>query len=146
MSAFAAAGGLLLTQCKPFHNPTESMSTWPSRVPEEIVFKRDVKPLLEMQCLECHNSKDATQNAGFNLETRHLAMTTGRKPSAIRPGDPESSLLIQVLELDVNHPTNMPPAPDKIWGARMEILKKWIKQGAKWPENVRMVRPQDWAE
>lgn len=139
--------GLVLAQCTPSStteiNPDP---TWPDRVPETVVFERDLKPILEIQCVQCHNSVDAKDNANLNLETRKLALSTGRRPPVIRPGDPENSLFVQVLELEATHPTNMPPSPDKLWGVRMQIIKKWIAQGAVWPEDVRMVRPQDWAE
>jgi len=125
------------------HNYPENR-LYPNRVPEKIDFARDVRPILETQCLECHNSKDARRNAGLNLETRKLAMTSGRQPPVIRPGDPKNSLLIQALRLDAAHPISMPPAPDKIWDARLKILEKWIRDGAAWPENIRLVRPQDW--
>ncbi len=125
------------------HNHPQSR-LYPTRVPEKISFVRDVRPIIEGQCLECHNSKDAAHNAGLNLETRKLAMTSGRQPPVIRPGDPKNSLFIQALLLDVAHPISMPPAPDKIWDARLKILEKWIRDGAEWPENIRLVRPQDW--
>ncbi len=118
---------------------------FPRQVPETVIFERDLKPLLEIECVQCHNHKDAGSNAGLNLETRHAAMTTGLHAPAIRPGDPDNSLFVQVLESDVDHPTSMPPAPDKIWGVRLAIIRKWIRDGAVWPDHVRMVRPQDWA-
>lgn len=118
---------------------------YPNRVPGSIDFARDVRPIIESQCLECHNSKDAHRNAGLNFETRKLAMTSGRQPPVIRPGDPKNSLFIQALLLDVDHPISMPPAPDKIWDARLKILEKWIRDGAEWPEEIRLVRPQDWS-
>ena len=86
---------------------------------------------------------DAAKNGNFILETRKLAMTTGATPPAIIPGNPDQSLLIKVLTLDPLHQKAMPPAPDKIWGVRMEILRKWITEGADWPESVRLVHPRE---
>ncbi|MEM7386702.1 MAG: c-type cytochrome domain-containing protein [Verrucomicrobiota bacterium] len=151
VAVIGMTGSLILTQCQTTNQgaargdkPFDPFA--PAYVPDRIVFEVHLKPLLEIECVQCHNSVDANENARFNLETRKLALTTGTRAPAIKPGDPENSLLVQVLELDGTHPLNMPPAPDKIWGNRMEILKKWIAQGAIWPENVRLVRPQDWAE
>ena len=116
---------------------------WPTRVPKKIVFIRDVKPILEVMCLECHNSVDAHLNAGLNFETRRLALSTGRNPPVIQPGEPEASRMIQLLKLDPQHAIGMPPGPDKIWGVRMKIFEKWIAQGMDWPADVRLQRPQD---
>ena len=118
--------------------------TWPTEVPQgKIDFKKHVRPLLVINCLECHNSRDAKNNGNFILETRKQAMTTGITPPAIIPGDPEKSLLITVLTMDPVHQKAMPPAPDKIRGVRMEILRKWISEGADWPESVPLVHPSE---
>lgn len=148
LSLLTLPAAVLLSSCATeqtgAHNYADDR-LYPILVPERIDFARDVRPLIESQCLECHNSKDARQNAGLNLETRRLAMTTGRQAPVIRPGDPKNSLFIRALLFDAAHPVSMPPAPDKIWGARLKILKKWIRDGAEWPENIRLVRPQDWS-
>ena len=114
-------------------------------MPRDVVFERDVKPILEIECLQCHNTKDAAQNAGLSLETRAQALTSGRSAPVIIPGKADQSLLVKVLQFKGDHPMNMPPAPDKIWGERLEMIKQWINEGAAWPEEVRLVRPQDWA-
>lgn len=123
--------------------PVNQDPFWPTKVPKTVVFERDVKPFLEILCLECHNSIDASENADLNLETRQLALTTGRHAPVIRPGDPDNSLIIQLLRLDDQHALGMPPSPDKVWGARLKILEKWIAQGLEWPEEMRLQRPQD---
>jgi hypothetical protein len=118
--------------------------TWPSRVPEgRIDFEKHVRPLLIINCMECHNVKDAPQNGNFILETRKLAMSTGTKPPALVPGKPDESHFIRVLTLEPMHRQAMPPTPDKIWGVRMEILKRWIADGAEWPEEIRLVHPRE---
>lgn len=147
LTTIALLAAVLLTDCttsQPGAHKYPEDRLYPTRVPEKLDFARDVRPIIESQCLECHNSKDAGRNAGLNLETRHLAMTSGRQPPVLRPGDPKNSLFIQALRLDVVHPISMPPAPDKIWDARLQILEKWIRDGAEWPENIRLIRPQDW--
>ncbi|MCB1094375.1 MAG: hypothetical protein KDN22_02240 [Verrucomicrobiae bacterium] len=138
----------LLSQCQSLQDsssvPYEKDVLWPDRVPDgRISFQNNVKPLLEDQCLECHNHVDARNFAGLNLETRHSALNSGRNAPVIVPGDPQNSLLIQVLKLDSKHPVSMPAAQEKIEGVRLAILEKWIQQGADWPENVRLLRPQD---
>jgi len=147
LTTFCLGAALLFTDCTASqhgaHNYAEDR-LYPARVPDKIDFARDVKPLIESNCLECHNSKDARLSAGLNLETRKLAMTSGRRPPVIRPGDPKNSLFIQAIRLDATHPISMPPAPDKIWDARLKILEKWIREGAEWPENISLIRPQDW--
>lgn len=125
----------------------EEFPTWPTTVPTgKIDFKKNVRPLLIINCLECHNSEDAPENGNLNLETRELALTTGNRAPVLIPGKPDESLLISVLKLEGIHQEAMPPTPDKIWGVRMEILRRWIAEGAEWPESVRLVHPREITE
>lgn len=121
--------------------------TWPEKVPDgPIDFRKHVRPLLIINCLECHNREDAPRIGNFILETRALAMSTGSAPPAIVPGDPDKSPLITMMTLDPLHQRAMPPAPDKIWGVRLEILRRWIQEGAVWPEDVTLVHPREITE
>ena len=125
----------------------EPYPSWPSKVPKgKIDFEKNVRPILIINCLECHNSKSAPENGNLNLETRELALTTGVHPPVIVPGKPDDSILINVLTIDGAHYGSMPPTPDKIWGVRMEILRRWIEEGAEWPKSVRLIHPKDLKE
>ena len=112
----------------------------------KVDFSTDIQPLLELRCLECHNHIDDKDHAGLDLETRHAALTTGRSAPVIRPGDPDGSILYQALKLGHAHQNAMPPSPDKIWGKQLELVHDWIEQGAEWPEDIKLVRPQDWPQ
>lgn len=125
----------------------EEYPSWPTEVPEgKIDFAKNVRPILIINCLECHNNESAPASGNLSLETRKLALTSGDHPPAIVPGRPDDSLLIKVLTTDELHYGAMPPTPDKIWGVRMEILRRWIEEGAEWPESVRLVHPKDLKE
>lgn len=111
------------------------LPTWPDRVPREIDFRAHVRPLLVINCTECHNSQDAAKYKGLNLQTKAEAM------KVIKPGDPDNSLLIQMLLKDPSHQWAMPPTPDRIWGVRLEILRRWIAEGANWPDGLVLETP-----
>ena len=110
--------------------------------PHEVDFVSEVKPLLEARCLECHQHHYVC--AGLNLETRKLAMKGGRSGAVILPGSPHHSLLYKVLRLGHDSPVAMPPTPDGLEPEELQQVHDWIKQGAKWPDNVRLVPPQEW--
>lgn len=109
---------------------------------EPVDFVSDVKPLLESRCLECH--QHSYEFAGLNLETKALAMKGGRSGPVIVPGSPHQSLLYKVLLLGHNNPVAMPPTPERLEREHQQVLHDWIQQGAKWPDGVRLVPPQDW--
>lgn len=114
------------------------------KLDHEVDFVSEVKPLLESRCLECHHKRYVF--AGLNLETKALAMKGGRSGPVIIPGAPHQSLLYNVLLLGHESPVAMPPTPEKLEKDHEQILHDWIQQGASWPENVRLVPPQDWKD
>jgi hypothetical protein len=108
----------------------------------EVDFVNEVKPLLEARCLECHQHHYVC--AGLNLETQKLAMKGGRSGAVIVPGSPHRSLLYKVLLLGHENPVAMPPTPEGMEREQAQLLHDWIKQGAKWPKDVRLIPPQEW--
>lgn len=122
------------------------LPTWPDRMPETLNFKKHVRPILVINCLECHNPKDAPKNMGLNLQTKKAAMTSGVNAPVIIPGDPDKSLLIQMLKRNPSHEWAMPPTPDRIWGVRLQILERWIREGAQWPDDLVLEHPADVVE
>lgn len=118
--------------------------SWPTKVPAgKIDFKKNVRPILVVNCMECHNNESAPINGNLSLETRKLALTTGNHAPVLIPGEPDKSLLLTVLTVSDVHLNAMPPSPDKIYGVRMEILRRWIKEGAEWPEDVPLEHPSE---
>ncbi len=108
----------------------------------EVDFVSEVKPMLELRCLECHNRHYSF--AGLNLETQKTAMKGGRSGAVILPGAPDQSLLYKVLHLGHENPVAMPPTPERLEREHAHLLHDWIQQGAKWPEGVHLIPPQEW--
>ncbi len=84
-------------------------------------FERDILPLLERRCAQCHSGTAA--QAGFDIRTRASLVKGGKSGAAISPGDPDSLLLRRVAA------GQMPPGA-KLPAAEIELLRDWIRQGA----------------
>lgn len=100
---------------------------------QKVDFSADVKPILNKKCISCHGGVKA--KAGFSVLFREdaLANTESGKP-AIIPGDPEGSEMIR--RITVNDPEErMPYKHDPLSKDEISILKRWIKQGAKWGDH-----------
>ncbi len=95
-----------------------------------INYNAEVKPILNKHCLGCHGG--VRRKSGFSLLTREDALSNAEsgKP-AIVPGHPEQSEFIRRLTLtdpEERMPYNEPPlTKDEI-----NILTKWVKEGAQW--------------
>src|SRR5215204_4716421 len=63
----------------------------------EIVYERDIAPILRTYCAGCHNAADFESE--FSVETFASLRTGGEsKGDPIKPGDSENSFLIKSLE------------------------------------------------
>jgi mono/diheme cytochrome c family protein len=99
--------------------------------PKTVDFVRDIQPILQTHCYECHGPKK-TKN-GLRLDVRGAALTGGDSGAAIVPGDSEHSLLVRrILGLDGDD--QMPKDKDPLTGAHVALIRAWIDQGAVWPE------------
>ncbi|HUF63633.1 MAG TPA: c-type cytochrome domain-containing protein [Verrucomicrobiales bacterium] len=98
-------------------------------LPEKIDFVTHVKPLLKTHCLPCHNTGLLLGN--LNLENRELAFSS----PFIIPGQPSASKFYTVTLLtEGKHAEAMPPEGPRLSDENKEVLRRWIEQGAPWPE------------
>ncbi len=95
--------------------------------PDTIYFNRDILPLLSSSCAYagCHDKKTAEE--GLILDNYDDIIRTGE----VRAGNPGTSELMEVLT-DSDPEVRMPPPPKTaLTSAQIQILSKWISQGAK---------------
>ncbi|MEP7280050.1 MAG: DUF1553 domain-containing protein [Bacteroidota bacterium] len=97
---------------------------------QTIDYNTQVKPIFNKNCITCHGG--VRRKAGFSLLFRSeaLANTESGKP-AIIPGDPEHSEMIRRLTLK-DPEERMPYKHEPLTSTEIDILRKWIKQGAQW--------------
>lgn len=99
----------------------------------EVDYNTQVKPLLNKKCIICHGG--VKRKAGFSLLFRSdaLAANESGKP-AIIPGDPDGSEMIRRLTL-TDPEERMPFKAHPLSEDEINLLKTWIKQGAKWGDH-----------
>lgn len=101
---------------------------------QTVDFARHIKPLLQSRCISCHNS--GALLGDLNMENRALAFKERAKGPIITPGKPEASQLYIVLTLPEPEKKAMPPTGHRIPQADVDLMKRWIEQGAKWPDGA----------
>jgi cell division protein FtsB len=95
-------------------------------------FESKVRPILVNRCGECHGEKK--QKSSLQLTTRAGALKGGEHGPVLVPGDAARSRLIQAVRRDGE--LKMPPGDEnKLSGVEVEVLAKWVAQGAPWPED-----------
>jgi len=95
-----------------------------------VEFVRDVRPILQKHCYDCHGP-DKQMN-GFRLDRRRDAMRGGTIP-VIAPGSAMSSRLYLRLIGD-RYGQRMPRESDPLTTQQIDTIKTWIDQGAAWPD------------
>ncbi|MEQ2007381.1 MAG: PSD1 and planctomycete cytochrome C domain-containing protein [Limisphaerales bacterium] len=96
-----------------------------------VDFARDVMPVLQRACFECHDAK--LQKGKLRLDSRTAAF---QKPGIIIPGKSAQSELVRRISLPKGHDDVMPSRGEALPKAQINLLKTWIDAGAKWPDDV----------
>ena len=110
-------------------------------LPEVIDFSRDIRPILSDTCFKCHGPDESTREADFRLDTKAGAFTDLGGYRAIDPGKLETSELYRRITTD--DAERMPPdnAERKLSARQIELLGRWIEQGAVWQKHWSLVAP-----
>jgi hypothetical protein len=100
----------------------------------EVSFNRDVRPILSDACFQCHGPDEAERKSGLRLDLRDAALKPAKSGSiAIVPGKPEESeLLLRVRAHDADEKMPPPKSKKTIKPEQIELLRKWIAEGAEY--------------
>ena len=96
-------------------------------------FESKVRPLLLGKCGACHGANQ--QKAGLRVDSLAALLKGGKSGTAIVPGNPANSLLIQAISH--SNPKLLMPPTGKLDTAQIETLTLWIKGGAVWPHDAK---------
>src|SRR5947199_5604601 len=102
----------------------------PAPAAPKITYDEHVRPILREHCFSCHSADK--QESGLSLDSYAKVMAGGSSGEVVLPGDLASSRLWALVS-HAEEP-KMPPKQDKLATAKLDIISKWIEQGA--PENA----------
>jgi hypothetical protein len=107
---------------------------------EQIEFNRDIRPILNKNCIVCHGG--VKQSGGFSLlfPDEALSPNESGKP-AIVPGSPQESEMIRRITHD-DPELRMPLDAEPLKEEEINLLKKWIRQGAQWQDHWAYIKPE----
>jgi hypothetical protein len=100
------------------------------RAAAPLDYDKDVRPVLEARCFKCHGPEK--QKAGLRLDVKESALKGGESGEpAIVPGNALKSHLLKLVTS--NDPTEfMPPKGERLTMAEVELIKRWVEEGAHW--------------
>jgi mono/diheme cytochrome c family protein len=97
-----------------------------------VDFALQVKPILADRCVACHNAD--TTLGELNLQSREFAMRKRKGGPVIVPNEPDKSPFYLTLTLPPSNPKAMPATAHRIPTDEIKLVRRWIQEGAKWPE------------
>lgn len=99
---------------------------------EEVSYRLDVQPILQSRCVSCHQGEgEGLKASGLDLSSYEGLMKGTKHGSIIVPGEPLVSNLNVLIEGRASASLRMPHNQRPLLKAQQEILRDWVKQGAK---------------
>jgi hypothetical protein len=108
----------------------------------EFDFRRDVAPILQRHCLACHNERD--RRGGLSLHSKQAAVQGGESGQVIVPGDPDASYLLDLVTPS-DDVAEMPKGEPPLKPTEVDTLRRWISNGADWPNGSVLEPPTLWS-
>src|SRR5258705_11067947 len=114
----------------------------PAAATRKIDFAKDVQPLLAKTCYDCHGPEK--QKGALRLDQKTAALKGGDTGPVLVAGKSADSLLIQAVAGTKEDLARMPKKRDPLSSEQIGLLRAWIDQGAKWPEDALAANSKDW--
>lgn len=108
---------------------------------QQVSFKNDVNPILQANCLSCHDGQgEGIEASGFSVRTYDDLMQGTKFGKVVVPGDSLSSSLYRLIDHQADPKIQMPPHHEQALASgklsslsaeQINTIKMWIDQGAK---------------
>jgi hypothetical protein len=109
------------------------------KIPDVVSYNFHIRPILSDRCFKCHGPDARQRKANFRLDTEEgafAALKEGSKDYAIVPGDPEhSDVFLRIASSDTGYLMPPPGSNLKLSAFEIELIRKWIKQGAQYQKH-----------
>src|SRR5437867_3655744 len=115
-----------------------------SSSPQTIDFSRDIRPILSENCFKCHGPDEKERKAKLRFDVKEDAFKPAKSGDyAIVPGDLAKSKLIErITSRDEDELMPPPKSKKHLTPQQIDLLKRWVAQGAKWDEHWAFVAPK----
>jgi len=106
------------------------MAANPASSPQPVSYFNQIRPILQAQCQGCH--QPAKAKGGYVMtEFADLLKGGDNEGTAVVPGKPEDSALLALILPNKDGEAEMPKGKDALHSAQIELIKRWIAEGAK---------------
>ena len=110
---------------------------------EPVDFSAQIRPIISSKCFSCHGPDESARKAKLRLDLRDEAIKGRKGVRAIAPGDLDKSELVR--RITTTDPDDIMPPPKSgrtLSAAEIDLIKRWIQQGALYTPHWAFVKPQ----
>ncbi|MFM8261746.1 MAG: PSD1 and planctomycete cytochrome C domain-containing protein [Pirellula sp.] len=120
-----------------------SLITLTSTNAQDIDFRKQIQPILSEHCWQCHGVDESTREGNLRLDIRESAIAGGESSKlAIVVGKAsESEMIRRILSDDPDHVMPPPSLQKPLSKEQIELLQRWIDQGAQYDKHWAFVPP-----
>ena len=109
---------------------------------EKIDFNRHIRPIFSDTCFVCHGPDEGTRKMDLRLDLKEHAFAQRGDMFPIVPGKPAESEIYRRLKTNDPALKMPPPAADlALTGKQIEMVRKWIEQGAAYKRHWAYIPP-----
>lgn len=101
-------------------------------------FTHQIVPVLKKHCVTCHAGD--VKEGGFSFNTRVDLLAGGDNGPVVEIGKASQSRLIQLIS-STDAEKRMPPEGERLSKTEVDLLTKWIDEGAKWEDGFAFKAP-----
>ena len=118
--------GILLIFGWYYFNPSSSQSS--------NSYNQHIQPVLAAKCYTCHGPDKEKMKAGLRLDIRESLLDTLESGNtALNPIDfSKSEIIKRIVSSDPEFMMPPPDAPKQLAEDEIEVIRKWVEEGAKW--------------
>lgn len=116
-------------------NSTQAIAT--------VDFNTQIRPIISSKCFACHGPDEGSRKAKLRLDVRSEAIKERDGVRAIVPGDPAASEVVR--RITATDPDEVMPPPKtghKLAEAEIDLIKRWIAEGAPYAIHWAFVKPR----
>jgi mono/diheme cytochrome c family protein len=112
--------------------------------PPTVDFQRQVRPILSDACYDCHGPDAKTRKAHLRLDVPDGGVFEDRAGGpVVAPGKPDDSELVRrITATDAGEKMPPPGHNRQLAATEIEVLSRWIAEGAKWQTHWSLVAPR----
>ena len=109
---------------------------------DKVDFNYDIRPIISSKCFHCHGPDEKSREANLRLDIREEALKERDGIRAIVPGDLAASDLVErIISKDKDEVMPPPKEGHPLEPREIELLKRWIAQGAEYKAHWSFVKP-----